>query len=618
MTERIIDFLDALVATVGAVDRRYCLVEKRADFNGTNIPYKYKGNGNYEAVNVDGGSVSYWRIVNSISFDVVDGNKAVKNLQATYPIRYVAMVRRDDINPLTFSQDVANVLEGRNKDLQTQLQAKNVNITVGSIDTDTVKIWGEEFSMPLSEPNYTRSMVMIDLTLTVIAARSCWESCDDFPDILQGFDWCDPSTYQRLTQAQQTCLEGFLCGTCADATVQLNGTTVATPPSGGAVNIPVTQGGSPVGSWNGSALIIPPCPTPPSITLAVSDSAPDLGDSITITATPSAGYVPTSYTFTIPRINGDAISVTQTGAGANIYTWTAEGNGTVTINVCSTDGTDTAANMIDVDVTFPFIADEYADMSTSWGLFKASESYLGNWAQFQRQSDGAYLEVGWINDCVADLQSLRNWAGLSRARMTILYDSTGNGNHAVQSTQSLQLRQVEGNVKIGSDGLLWTENSNRMLVQSGGTTPPNASSYVDVYCSCDISYDGGWGTILPVMQRSVNQQFMLRGDASSSSTAINNVFGSPTYYLNGSLSGWSTRGDVYTALYRTGRNQITIIGGNTSGTDWLLGPTIGGSQDFGRYWEGGMGMYWFWVASTASVRTEIESKYNRLCALNIR
>jgi hypothetical protein len=441
MTERIIDFLDALVATVGAVDRRYCLVEKRADVNGTNIPYKYKGNGNYEAVNVDGGSVSYFRIVNSISFDVVDGNKAVKNLQATYPIRYVAMVRRDDINPLTFSQDVANVLEGRNKDLQTQLQAKNVNITVGSIDTDTVKIWGEEFAMPLTEPNYTRSMVMIDLTVTVIAARSCWESCDDFPDILQGFDWCDPSTYQRLTPAQITCLEGFLCGACAAATVQLNGTTVGTVASGAtdsftvnlngspsgvwdgtawqvtsapcddatielngvemttipsgdtenisvrqssgatevgskqgvhwriddsaisingspvadvkaedSLDIDVTQGGSPVGSWNGSAWIVPPCPTPASIAVSASDSNPNLGGSVTITATPS-NITPVSYTFYLPKVNGEYETVTQV---SNVYVWTAEGNGTESVLVAAVDALGAMAHgCVEVDVIFP-------------------------------------------------------------------------------------------------------------------------------------------------------------------------------------------------------------------------------------------------------------------------
>lgn len=312
MTERIIDFLDALVATVGSVDRRYCLVEKRADVNGTNIPYKYKGNGNYEAVNVDGGSVSYWRIVNSISFDVVDGNKAVKNLQATYPIRYVAMVRRDDINPLTFSQDVANVLEGRNKDLQTQLQAKNVNITVGSIDTDTVKIWGEEFTMPLTEPNYTRSMVMIDLTVTVIAARSCWESCDDFPDILQGFDWCDPSTYQRLTPAQITCLEGFLCGTCADATVQLNGTTVGTVASGATDSFTVNLDGSPSGSWDGTAWQVTsaPCDDATIELNGVEMTTIPSGDTENITVLQSSGATQVgSKQGTHWRIDDSAISI---------------------------------------------------------------------------------------------------------------------------------------------------------------------------------------------------------------------------------------------------------------------------------------------------------------------
>lgn len=235
MTERIIDFLDALVATVGAVDNRYCLVEKRANVNGTNIPYKYTGNGNYQAVNVDGGSISYFRIVNDVSFDVVEGNKAVKNLQANYPIRFVAMVRRDDTNPLTFSQDVANVLEGRNKDLQTQLQAKSVNITVNSINTDTVKIWGDEFAMPLTEPNYTRSMVMIDFNVTVVASRSCWESCDNYPDILQGFDWCGntAATVDRLTQEQQDCLQVFLCGTCDDATVENSDASYSTTVASG-------------------------------------------------------------------------------------------------------------------------------------------------------------------------------------------------------------------------------------------------------------------------------------------------------------------------------------------------------------------------------------------------
>lgn len=224
MTERIVDFLDALVATVGAIDNRYCLVEKRQMSNNgqvTNIPYKYVGNGNYTPVEIDGGSVSYWRLVNNISFDVVDGNTAIKNLQATYPVRYVAMVKRDEVNPLTFSQDVANVLEGRNKDLQTQLQAKSVNVTVNSIDTDTPSIWSSEFDVPLSEPDYKRSLILIDMTVTVTAKRECWQSCDNYPDILQGFPWCEDTaaTLDRLTEAQRTCLEDEICDECENAIV---------------------------------------------------------------------------------------------------------------------------------------------------------------------------------------------------------------------------------------------------------------------------------------------------------------------------------------------------------------------------------------------------------------
>jgi hypothetical protein len=201
--------------------------------------------------------------------------------------------------------------------------------------------------------------------------------------------------------------------------------------------------------------------------------------------------------------------------------------------------------------------------------------------------------------------------------MTILYDSTGNDNHLIQGTQSLQFRMVEGAVKIGDEGLMWVENNNRMVVQSGGTLPPNAQSYIDIYSSVDVSYDGGFGLIFLFMTLSVNQTYMLVGLNGSTSTALSNNFGSPTYYLNGSTSGMANRDQVWDSLYQTGRQQVTIIGGNTSNAAWL-NASIGGSFDFARYNEGGIGMFWFWAVDTSSVRTEIEDKYNRLSSLNIR
>jgi len=46
---------------------------------------------------------------------------------------------------------------------------------------------------------------------------------------------------------------------CADATVQLNGSTIGTIPSGDTDSFPVIQDGSPVGSWNGTQWVVPTC-----------------------------------------------------------------------------------------------------------------------------------------------------------------------------------------------------------------------------------------------------------------------------------------------------------------------------------------------------------------------
>ena len=77
MTERIVDYLSALVSTVGDIDTVHCLAERRtindADNNKTEIPYVYANGGNYTPVEVDGGSVSYWRLGSPISMTEGEG-----------------------------------------------------------------------------------------------------------------------------------------------------------------------------------------------------------------------------------------------------------------------------------------------------------------------------------------------------------------------------------------------------------------------------------------------------------------------------------------------------------------------------------------------------------------
>jgi hypothetical protein len=84
-----------------------------------------------------------------------------------------------------------------------------------------------------------------------------------------------------------------------------------------------------------------------SISLAVSDSTPDLGDSVTITVTPSEGYVPTSYLFFVYDGNELTFLAEQV---SNVYNWTTNVIGALELYVIATDGVTEVADVITVTV----------------------------------------------------------------------------------------------------------------------------------------------------------------------------------------------------------------------------------------------------------------------------
>lgn len=71
-----------------------------------------------------------------------------------------------------------------------------------------------------------------------------------------------------------------------------------------------------------------------SVAVALSDTTPKLGQSVTITAT-ATGITPTSYTFYLPQEDGSFETVTQAG---NTYAWTVSKYGNFTVTVTATDG----------------------------------------------------------------------------------------------------------------------------------------------------------------------------------------------------------------------------------------------------------------------------------------
>jgi hypothetical protein len=179
--------------------------------------------------------------------------------------------------------------------------------------------------------------------------------------------------------------------TCANSTVQLNGTTIGTIASGETGDFPVTQNGSPVGSWNGSAWIVQPCATP-SIAISYSNNSPTYGDTITITATPSAGYVPTSYLFFV--FDGNELTFLAEQV-SNVYSWTTNVIGALELYVVATDGVIEVADVIDITVNSnpAFISEWVTDYVKDGSFYSVSAA---NQIQLPLISSGNYnFVVDW-------------------------------------------------------------------------------------------------------------------------------------------------------------------------------------------------------------------------------
>ena len=138
----------------------------------------------------------------------------------------------------------------------------------------------------------------------------------------------------------------------ADATVQLNGSTIGTVASGATGDFPVTQDGSTVGSWNGSAWIIPPA-TGGTLTITVKNA---LGNPITTVVFNQTIYIEldasiaaTDYTWLISYDGVNFEEIEQ--VGDNVLEYTTNKVGDVTIKGVATDGTTIVTTLADTVLT---------------------------------------------------------------------------------------------------------------------------------------------------------------------------------------------------------------------------------------------------------------------------
>ena len=248
MKEVIIDYMIAKLGLLGIFDKTYCLTELKAD--GENVyPVHYRQDGNWERIEIDQNSgVAYFRSEDVTSADIDNPYGTDSLFQTNFNLRLIAYKRKGQVGADdAYSADgLADILKKqltfRNETLRSSLNARTVKCTVVNQSTDSAAIYSEEYNPP-PQPDipFKWSVVALDIDVEVIHRRDCMDNCADDNDILHGFDFCNQGTFDRLTEAQKTCLTNELCGTCDDATVQNHDSSPTwsqTIASGGSYTLP--------------------------------------------------------------------------------------------------------------------------------------------------------------------------------------------------------------------------------------------------------------------------------------------------------------------------------------------------------------------------------------------
>jgi hypothetical protein len=117
-------------------------------------------------------------------------------------------------------------------------------------------------------------------------------------------------------------------------------------------------------------------------------------------------------------------------AGLNETDATAETRGTLPLSLKMTRTTTAASSDL--------LLDTYTGAAAAYSVRKLSKDYTGSCMRVRRSSDEATQDIGFDSNGDLDTSALATFVGDAYGYCTILYDQSGNGNNATQSTSSQQ------------------------------------------------------------------------------------------------------------------------------------------------------------------------------------
>lgn len=180
-----------------------------------------------------------------------------------------------------------------------------------------------------------------------------------------------------------------------------------------------------------------------SLFLAISDTTPNLGDIITLTAIIS-NFTPTSYVFYSYDGSTFALIIEQEGA---VYNWTVNRVGTYDVFVVAVNATDSVSDFLEITATSLYLLDQIASTpNLAFSVRRLRSAYTGNAALVRRSSDNTTLAIGFINEDM-DTTALTTFVGVGNGFTATFYNQMGSNNGS-QATALNQPTQVATGVVI--------------------------------------------------------------------------------------------------------------------------------------------------------------------------
>jgi hypothetical protein len=312
MIQQILQALDAAAAQHLPVAVRHLLTEQQPTGSGI-APHVYVGNGNWNPIaNDNAGTFSYWRLMSPIREQEVDAPGCFDAFQATYNLRLVSMIDRDicgDVFDAT--RAAATAIRNTDDDLRAALKLMLVDFSSGSVEVQSSRVYSQEFGNGL-DVNPNKTLVAIDVTISVTGRSSCFEPCTPTPDffcaLIEAKTWSkikDCMTAGQIADAIEDLCDD---APCDPLSVRVNGEPYATiaDPCGGIASVEVVQGGVGVGELIGGQWVVPECPPCDDLTISINAE-----DGVII----------------VPNPCGESVAIAVTQGGLEVGTW----NGTAWI-----------------------------------------------------------------------------------------------------------------------------------------------------------------------------------------------------------------------------------------------------------------------------------------------